>query len=148
MKKILFTALLGTVVMTGPAMAQKPEYYREDIRAFCENNAAAVPPKPGMQFNGERADSRVMQFKEGEYSFGKVRRNMGLTIYPDGTFFLLLDSKGSTTFGTDGDDYIEGRVVGGCNREQLSEALQKNGMLDLALEAVPLDESLRQTIDE
>ena len=42
---------------------------------------------------------------------------------------------------------IEGRLIGGCSREQLSEILKKNDILDIAKEHGPEDQILREELE-
>lgn len=150
MKKLFAATLVATCAFSAAAFAQPkiPEHHRIDIREFCEDSKNVTPPARGVQFDNEAADENVMQFKAGSYTFGKPRNAMGLTLYEDGAFFLFLDAQISSSFGTEADDFFDKRIVGGCSREQLSEALKRNGMLDLAVGNVPLDPALAETVEE
>jgi hypothetical protein len=150
MKKLFAATLVAACALSATALAQPkiPEHHRADIREFCEDSPNVTPPAKGVQFDNQPADPNVLQFRAGAYKFGKPRNAMGLTLYEDGAYFLFLDAQTSSSFGTDGDDFFDTRLVGGCSREQLSEALKRNGMLDLAVGAVPLDPTLAETVEE
>lgn len=148
MKKILLIALLIGVALPATAEANSNRKVvappHEDIAFFCEGKPA--PQKKGVQWDGAAADRAVMAFRSGEYVLdgGKGVR---LWLFQDGTFFVNLSKATGLSFGSDGDDLIEGRLVGGCTREQLSEVLKKNSILDLALDVVPEDPALREELE-
>lgn len=129
-----------------PNQAQQNAPDRMYLRDLCGADHVK-PPAPGVQYNGEKANPNVMIFKSGAYIFGKTRQNMGLVLYEDGTYYLMVDPKAGAVFGTQGRDYISGSTVGGCSREQLSEALIRNQLIGVALDTVPLDQSLRAAQD-
>lgn len=146
MKKFLMICMVGAAI-TASAGARawdgedKVDVDREALALFCEDKA---PPKKGFQPNGQKADSRVTKFLFGDYYLGDRSHNIYLNIYSDGSFHLTLSQRSNVTYGTDGDDLISDRVVAGCSREQLSEALCKNDVLDRALKVVPEDSSLAE----
>jgi hypothetical protein len=119
-----------------------PEVKQQDIVKFCAASPLAKPDKPGIQYNGRKANMSVLAFMPGTYKFKPRDRrdSTGLIIFNDGTYYLYLDTKISTVFTTNGDDLMINRqVLGGCNKEQLSEALDKNRLLEAALANVPVD---------
>lgn len=148
MKKLLFATMLAVIAMSPVAYASMKEKIEKpiqsEITSFCEGKPK--PPERGIQWDGDSADSAVMLFRAGEYELD-ARRGIWLWLYHDGTYYLHLSRRTSVSFGTDADDVIEGRRVGGCSREQLSEALKKNEILDLAKMHVPEDALLREELE-
>ena len=147
MKKLLFATMLAVMAMPSMALAGKEKIeapIASEIADFCEKKPK--PEKRGVQWDGNPADSAVMLFRAGDYELD-FRRGVWLWLYHDGTFYVHLSRRTGVTFGTDGDDVIEGRLIGGCSREQLSEVLKKNELLELAKEHVPEDMILREEME-
>ena len=149
MKKILLATVMLAVMIPVAAQAQsnrkvEPARY-DEIAEFCEGQAK--PAKKGIQWNGEGADPAVMLFRAGDYELN-FKRGIWLWLYHDGSFFLNLSKHSGLSFGSDGEDWIQGRRIGGCSREQLSEILKKNEILDMAKSVVPEDILLRQEKEE
>lgn len=148
MKKLLFTTMLAVIAMSPMAHASTKEKVEppieSEITSFCEGKPKL--PQRGIQWDGKLADSAVMLFRAGEYELD-FRSGVWLWLYNDGSYYLHLSRRSSVSFGTDGDDVINGRRVGGCSREQLSEALKKNEVLDIAKEHVPEDALLRKEME-
>jgi hypothetical protein len=145
MKKILLATVMLAAMIPLAAQAQsnkkvEPARY-DEIAEFCEGKAK--PPKKGIQWNGEGADPAVMLFRAGDYELN-FKRGIWLWLYHDGSFFLNLSKHSGLSFGSDGEDWIQGRRIGGCSREQLSEILKKNEILDMAKAMVPEDILLKQ----
>lgn len=146
MKKLLFATMLAVLAVPMPAHALKEKIetpIQSDITAFCEDKPK---PKRGEQWNGEPADTAVMLFRAGDYELD-FRRGVWLWLYHDGSFYVNLSRRTGVSFGTEGDDVIDGRLIGGCSREQLSEVLKKNEILDIAKEHVPEDVLLREEME-
>lgn len=139
---LLFIAFLA-VLLSAPAFAGK-EYGKENIDAFCAEQVngkpRSGPPAPGVRFDGKPAEKAVMDLAPGQYS-GKD--SSAIYLYDNGHFLLYMPEGATETSGTGGDDFMAPRTLGGCSREQLSEALAVNG-LDVAAfspeEAIPLQE--------
>lgn len=148
MKKLLFATMMAMMAMPMAAYASKKEKVdtpiQSEIAEFCEN--VAKPPQRGKQYNGEDADPQVLLFRAGDYELD-FRKGVWLWLYQDGSFYVNLSRRTGVSFGSDGDDMIEGRLIGGCSREQLSEILKKNEILDIAKQQVPEDTILREELE-
>lgn len=148
MKKLLFVTMMATIAMPMAAYAQKKEKIEtpieSEIAEFCED--VPKPAQRGKQYNGEDADPQVLLFRAGDYELD-FRKGVWLWLYHDGSFYVNLSRRTGVSFGSDGDDLIEGRLIGGCSREQLSEILRKNDILDIAKEHVPEDQILREELE-
>lgn len=124
---LLFMAFLA-VFLSSPAFAGK-EYGKENIDAFCAEQVngkpRSVPPAPGLQYDGKPADRSVMDLAPGEYF---AKDSAAIYLYDNGHFLLYIPENASETSGTGGDDFMAPRTLGGCSREQLSEALTVNGL--------------------
>lgn len=147
MKKLLFAMMLAVMAMPLAAQAAKEKIetpVQSEIADFCEKKPK--PEKRGVQWDGEPADSAVMLFRAGDYELD-YRRGIWLWLYHDGSFYVHLSRRTGVSFGTEGDDVIDGRLIGGCSREQLSEVLKKNDLLDVAKEKVPEDMILREEME-
>lgn len=150
MKKILIGTLLAATAfmpMTeASARSGKTEApFYDDIASFCDGKQK--PPQRGVQWNGDRAERAVLTFTAGDYRMDGDA-DVWLWLYKDGTYFVQVGRNSSVTYGSDGDDMIEGRRVGGCSREQLSEILKRNGLLDQMLATVPEDPVLRDELED
>ena len=132
--RILISSLLAcsmlSTALASASFAQtsssESPYTQEEIDAFCADSSAALPPA-GIQPNGERALSTVMQLSPGLYQYpnGGV-----LLLFSNKTFFIKVPAISSTLSGTDGPDmlYASQRIIGGCSAEQLSEVIVANSM--------------------
>lgn len=125
MRKVFWILPLCLLLST-PAHAGK-EYGKEHIDAFCAEQVngkpRSAPPAPGLQFDGKPADKAVLGLAPGEY-LGKA--GSAFFLYDDGRFILYVPEGTSEIHGTGGDDFMAPRTIGGCFREQLSEALRTN----------------------
>ena len=96
----------------------------DDINNMCIK--VTNKPESGLQHDGEKANLAVLQMTPGMYSYP----NEGaLLLFTNDNYLLKLpkSDKPRTIFGTDGDDMLlRSGIVGGCYKEQLSEALQRN----------------------
>ncbi len=106
-----------------------------DIEKFCKQEDRAYPEQEGVQFDGEAAHPWVMSLKEGKYNVeSKVdgtKHTTTVLILDDDYYLVVLPDIERTTHGSDGDDMIYGKnVLAGCSKEQLSEVLRKNKILD------------------
>lgn len=128
--KIILTS--GLVLASfAPALSAQAQgsgkaYGFDDINQMCKG--VKNLPKPNMQFDGKPVDKRVMKMKAGKYSYPN---NGGVLLFLNDNYLIKLPKSDGprTIYGTDGDDLLaKGGIVGGCFREQLSEALRRNKM--------------------
>ena len=147
MKKLLFVTALAVLAMPSAAYAQKEKIeppIQSEIADFCEKKPKIR--ERGIQWNGDPADTAVLLFRAGDYELD-YKRGVWLWLYHDGSYYVHLSRRTGVSFGTDGDDMIDGRLIGGCSREQLSEVLKKNEILDMAKAQVPEDILLREEME-
>lgn len=130
MKNSIKSVLLAAALVILPVTAQAQPGER-DIVKFCDKGDLTLPPAPGKQHDDNPADAVIMLAAPGEYELN-AEAGAALHLYEEGRFILFLGNDGHQTFGTDGDDMLGPRMVGGCSLEQLSEALKKNKLLDQA----------------
>jgi len=117
---ISLSAVLLLTAITTEANAEG--FGRADVDNFCENITNKA--KPGLQFDGKKADEKIIQLKPGKYKYPK--KGM-ILLFENNHFLLRLPSDRDGIHGTDGDDLIaSGGIVGGCSKEQLSEVFQNN----------------------
>jgi len=95
---------------------------KEDIDRACLNQNK--PPKDGMQFDGKKADAKIMQLKAGKYKYNGGH----LLLFRNNHYILQLPKDRDGVNGTDGPDLLASGIVGGCAKEQLSEAIQNNNL--------------------
>ena len=94
-----------------------------DMVQFCKNKKS---PITGRQFNGKRASKNIMGLVAGKYIYP---RHGALLLFRDNYYIIQLPSNRNGIHGTDGDDLLaRGGIVGGCSKEQLSEAIHRNGL--------------------
>jgi hypothetical protein len=117
---VLSLCILGFLVIE---TAEGRGLEKSDLDVMCAKSASKT--KPGVQFDGKRADAAVMAFRPGVYGYPEQG---GLILFENSHYFLKLPKNTSTVHGTDGDDLLAGGIVGGCSKEQLSEAMQNNNM--------------------
>jgi hypothetical protein len=142
MKNMRCAVLALALVAVMPAAAQAREPDERSLHTYCHIDDRAKPPAPGQQFEGGAADPAVMAFKPGVYNLDKDRDGAKLYLYDDGSYYLMMGRTGRSATvmrGTEGDDLMAARMLGGCSREQLSEALGRNGLLEPARGMVPVD---------
>ncbi len=107
---------------------------KADIDNFCAKSTNKA--EPGMQFDNKKANINIMQLKPGKYQYP----NKGmLLLFKNNHYLLKLPENRDGIHGTDGDDLIaSGGIVGGCAKEQLSEAFQKNQLNIKTLKLIKL----------
>ena len=121
MKKIYTTILLLSLFSLNTASAKN--FGKDDIVKFCTDKAL---PTAGKQFNGERAIESVLNMKAGKYSYPN---GGALLLFSNNNFILKLPKNRNGIHGTATDDLLaSGGIVGGCSKEQLSEAIRENSL--------------------
>ena len=121
MKKISATLLLLSLFSLNTASAKG--FGRDDIVEFCTDKAL---PTAGKQFNGERAIETVLNMEAGKYSYPN---GGALLLFSNNNFILKLPKNRNGIHGTATDDLLaSGGIVGGCSKEQLSEAIRENSL--------------------
>jgi len=110
-------------ITTGKRKITKSKGFgKEDIDEACLNQNK--PSKDGMQFDGKKADAKIMQLKAGKYKYNGGH----LLLFRNNHFILQLPKDRDGVNGTDGPDLLASGIVGGCAKEQLSEAIQNNNL--------------------
>jgi len=120
---ILATSLSTVLSLSLFAVEANAEGFgKADIDNFCAQSTNKAVP--GMQFDNKKANKNIMQLKPGKYKYpGKGM----LLLFKNNNYLLRLPDNRNGIHGTDGDDLLAaGGIVGGCGKEQLSEAFQKN----------------------
>jgi len=131
-KSLLISVLLGMLGCCMVAEGSERGFGKSDIDAFCAKSTGK--PSPGIQLDGKRADADVMRLQPGKYRYPKQG---ALLLFPDAHFLLQLPTDREGIHGTSGDDLLaSGGIVGGCSKEQLSEALQSNRLQASSFERV------------
>ena len=126
----LFT--IGSFIAAGHAEASERGFGKSDIDRFCAKSGHQ--PVAGQQFDGRSADVEVMRLQPGKYSYPDQG---ALLLFPDGHYLLQLPRNRDGIHGTAGDDLLaSGGIVGGCSKEQLSEAVQKNRLQPSSFERI------------
>ena len=119
---ILGLCALCCLIVAGQAQGNGRGFGKSDIDAFCAKSA--FKPAHGMQPDGKNASRAIMQFQPGKYSYPDQG---ALLLFADGHYLLQLPRNRNGVHGTDGKDLLaSGGIVGGCSKEQLSEAVQNN----------------------
>ena len=103
---------------------------KKDIDRACLNQDK--PPKDGMQFDGKKADAKIMQLKAGKYKYNGGH----LLLFRNNHYILQLPKDRDGVHGTDGPDLLASGIVGGCTKEQLSEAIQNNNLKERSFELI------------
>lgn len=148
-----FIFILATIIFTAPCFAtdnssnhtkvakstpqhkkaSRPQISRSDIEKFCLHPEVinSNPPDKGIQYDGKKADPKVMALKVGRYY---LPDNAVILLFDTGRFLVRVnDHRNHKVFGTDGPDLmLAGGLVGGCYPEQLSEVVVKNN-LDISI---------------
>ena len=105
-------------------MSQDQGYGKSDIDRFCDT--AVSETEQGVQFNGKKADETVLEMTSGRYSYPG---GGALLLFGNDRYLIKLPNGYNGIYGTDGDDLLAaGGIVGGCSKEQLSEAVQNNDL--------------------
>ena len=100
---------------------QAKGFGKKDIVNYCSSKKL---PTAGKQFNGISADKMVMNLLAGKYSYPN---GGALLLFTNNYYILKLPSNRNGIHGTSTDDLIaSGGILGGCSKEQLSEAVSKN----------------------
>lgn len=110
--------LLGTI-----QTVEAKRYSKSDIDRMCSQNKST--PKKGIQFNGKRANKTILNLKAGKYTYP----NGMLLLYSSGHYLLKVPRSNKGLHGTSANDLMGSNgILGGCSKEQLSEAIQSNGL--------------------
>lgn len=144
MKKFVLGAMVSLSfwgLMSVTALARDPS--ERTLSKYCED-PARHKPIPGQQFQGGEADVAVLGFMPGTYKLGD--KGAMLYLYKDGSYYLKNNDRNPVTRGTGGDDLMSEGMLGGCSREQLSEALGRNELLREARSVVPVDPNYASTL--
>ena len=108
------------------AMNKDEGYGYEDISNFCASVADEPLPEPGIQYDGQSASEAVLTLVPGRYDYPN---GGALLLFPERSYLMGLPTDREGIFGTDGSDLLAaGGIVGGCNMEQLSEAIANNSL--------------------
>ena len=109
------------IVIVSIQTLEAKRFSKSDIDKMCSQNQSI--PSKGKQFNGQSANKTVMNLKAGKYSYP----NGMLLLYSSNYYLLKIPKSKNRVQGTDGNDLIgAGGILGGCSKEQLSEAIQSN----------------------
>lgn len=96
---------------------------KNDIVKFCSDKSM---PIAGKQFNGGNANQSVLKMVAGKYSYPK---GGALLLFSNNNYILKLPKNRNGIHGTSTDDLMaSGGILGGCSKEQLSEAMSENGL--------------------
>lgn len=120
MKKILKIIITSLLLLPNILTAQN--YGKQDIAQFCSDKKL---PSPGKQYNGRYANNLVLKLVAGKYSYPN---GGALLLFADNSYLLKIPSNRKKIVGTSGSDFMGGKVLGGCSKEQLSEALRANSL--------------------
>jgi hypothetical protein len=95
---------------------------KTQINTFCTQKSTTI--KKGIQPDGNIANKEVINLDAGKYTY----LNSGvLLLFNNHNFMLKLPQNFTKMSGTEGNDFlVSGGIVGGCSKEQLSEAIIKN----------------------
>ena len=128
MKKILIIILFSILFLN---FVSAKNFGKNDIVKFCSNKSM---PIEGKQFNGERAIPSVLKMVAGKYSY---INGGALLLFSNNTYILKLPKNRNGTHGTTADDLMaSGGILGGCSKEQLSEAIRKNSLKSIYFKLV------------
>ena len=112
---LLSTLFLSTLSAKG--------FGKSDIVRFCSDKEI---PTVGEQFDGQPANAVVLKMVAGKYSYPD---GGALLLFLNNHYILKLPQNRNGIHGTSTDDLLAaGGIVGGCSKEQLSEALEVNGL--------------------
>lgn len=115
---------LSTLVLMGSIQTlEAKRFSKSDIDNMCSQNQS-IPTK-GMQFDGKTAVGSILNLKAGKYTYPGGM----LLLYSSNRYLLKVPKTGKALKGTDANDLMgAGGILGGCSKEQLSEAIQNNGL--------------------
>ena len=121
MKRVLSITLLLFTFLLNVALAKG--FGKSDIVKFCTNKEL---PIAGKQFDGKYAIKTVLSMVAGKYSYPN---GGALLLFSNNYYILKLPRNRDGIHGTATDDLLaSGGIVGGCSKEQLSEAIRKNNL--------------------
>ncbi len=107
-----------------PAQSNAKSWSKADVDKMCDRPTETPVPEAGYQYDGQKASDKILQMASGKYAYPN---GGAMLVWPDARYLIKLPSTRKGVFGTDGDDLLaSGGIVGGCSREQLSEAIRKN----------------------
>jgi len=94
------------------------------INNFCNIKSTII--QKGIQPDGKIANKNIINLDAGKY----IYPNSGvLLLFKNNNFMLKLPQNITKMSGTEGNDFlVSGGIVGGCSKEQLSEAISKNAL--------------------
>lgn len=119
MKKLSIITM--ALVLLSVNSVQAKGFGKKDIVNFCSSKKL---PTSGKQFNGVDADKTVMGLLAGKY---KYSNGGALLLFTNNYYILKLPSTKNGIHGTSTDDLMaSGGILGGCSKEQLSEAISTN----------------------
>lgn len=115
---------LGCFIIVGNAEGSDRVFSKSDIDRICANSRHS--PTHGIQFDGQRANVAVMRLRPGKYGY---LGQGALLLFANDHYLLKLPRNRNGIHGTNGDDLLAGGgIIGGCSKEQLSEAIQNNAL--------------------
>jgi len=121
MKKISIISILFSLVFTN--LTQAKGFGKDDVANFCRDKEA---PTTGKQMDGKDASNTVLNLIAGKYSYSN---GGALLLFTNNYYIIKLPSNRDGIHGTSGDDLIaSGGILGGCSKEQLSEAITNNSL--------------------
>jgi len=121
MKRFMLIMIVFGFILQNTIFAKG--FGRDDIVHFCKNKQIY---SSGKQPDGKRAIESIVSLSAGKYSYPK---GGALLLFSNGYYIMQLPSNRNGIHGTDGDDLLaSGGIVGGCSKEQLSEAIVKNNL--------------------
>jgi len=121
MKKLFLVSITFSLLFLNLAWA-KP-FGKKDITNFCSNK---ISPIEGKQFDKKDANKDVLAFVAGKYSYPN---GGALLLFSEGYYIMKLPSNRNGIHGTSTDDLMaSGGILGGCSKEQLSEAISENAL--------------------
>ena len=122
MKKLTMVTMAFSLLFVNAALAKG--FGQNDVIKFCSDKKS---PILGKQFDGKTASNSVLNLVAGKYS----HPNGGaLLLFTNNYYIMKLPSNTKVTRGTSTDDLMaSGGILGGCSKEQLSEAISINGLV-------------------
>lgn len=120
MRLLIFTAILFSFAMPAQAMIRE-----KDIKDKCEQNDWPQPPTPGVQYDGKLASEKIMKMRGG----GRIK-GVKIQIIRNKAFLAEFPKDFDEIEGSVESYWGRKNIVAGCSREQLSEILRKNGIIE------------------
>ena len=114
--------VIGCFIIVDESEGSDKGFGKSDIDRVCAKTRHK--PAPRVQFDGKKANIEVMRLQPGKYNYP----NQGaLLLFANAHYLIKLPQNRDGIHGTDGNDLLaSGGIVGGCSKEQLSEAMQNN----------------------